>query len=299
MADTPAATPAPTATPATPPAAPATPAAPNTPPPETKFAGKYATEADLLKGVSEARKALGLTSDIQYSSVKDAETAYRDYDAMINSRKKTEAKPEAKPTDSLGIKPGEQAPAADEDLDIDGVLGKAGLKGDDLAAAFVNDGKLSDEHYAALKKVGFPRKVVDAIVGSQVAIMETKVTSAKSKAVEIAGGEQQHEQLRQWAAKNMEPEWLQKYSDRIAKDPAAYVEMMEIVAARHARTHGGGGEVIQGTAAASSRPTAFATNTEMLNAMRESQRKFGNWEKDAELVKRINATPKSTRTSVT
>lgn len=298
MADTPAATPAPTATPATP-ATPTTPPATPTPATETKFAGKYATEADLLKGVSEARKALGLNSDIQFSTIKDAEIAYRDYDAMINSRKKPEPKTEAKPTDSLGIKPGEQAPAADEDLDIDGVLGKAGLKGDDLAAAFVKEGKLSDEQYAALKKVGYPRKVVDAIVGSQVAIMETKVTTAKTKAIEIAGGEQQHEQLRAWAAKNMEPEWLQKYTDRIAKDPAAYVEMIEIVAAKHARQNGGGGEVIQGTAASPSNPTAFATPTEMRQAIRESQKKFGDWSKDAALMKRLAATPKSIKNSVT
>lgn len=257
-----------------------------------KFAGKYATEADLTKGISEARKTLGLKGDIQYGSIEEAERAYGDFDALINSRKKPDA-----PT-ALEIKPGE--PELSDDLDIDGVLAKAGLKGDELAQAYVENKRLSDEQYAALKKQGYPKKVVDAMIGSQVAIMSTRVEKATEAAIKIAGGEEQHEQLRVWAATKMPPAWLNDYAARIKTNPEAYTEMIEVIAARHSRENGGGGNsIIQGGAHSGPSSVGFKTNLEMRNAIAESNRKYGDWSKDSALMQRIKNTPAHIQKAIT
>lgn len=266
-----------------------------------KYAGKYESPDALLKGIGEARKTLGLDGDLKFTTIEDAEAVYRDYDKMIATRK-TAAKPEAKPeTGDLSITPKADA-TTDDDIDMDGVLQKVGLKGDDLAAEYIKNGKLSDDNYAKLKQAGYPKKVVNAMIESQVTIFKTQVDQANAKAIEVAGGEKQHQVLREWAAANMPAEWLNSYAEKIKKNPSVYVEMMEVVAAKHARAVGSAGSntIINSTVSGGDGGAApFATAREMRAAIVEANRKYGDWTKDPSLMKRYEKTPRDIRTQVT
>lgn len=67
--------------------------------------------------------------------------------------------------------------------------------------AFATDGKLSDEHYAALEKDGIPREMVDAYVAGQVA----NSNAIANAAYEAAGGEEQYAAMQSWAAESLTP----------------------------------------------------------------------------------------------
>lgn len=162
------------------------------------IAGNYKDETAFNAGYDEIVKTLGLEGAAQttFESLDQKVKAYKAMRTVLSQRKKTEEKPAETPVDDQ--KKTDQntdlSKAVNDDPDLNAVLTTAGLKAEDLAESWKTGKKLTDEQYAALKKVNplFGRKLVDQYFSGVEAQAQTVVhrqTEAKSKAVQIAGGE--------------------------------------------------------------------------------------------------------------
>jgi hypothetical protein len=136
---------------------------------------------------------------------------------------------------------------------VDEILTAAGLKADELGAQWATEGKLTDEQYAALKAKGIPKGVVNQHMQAAQLAYTTTMQTAQSQATQIAGGEQQLETLRQWAASNM-PEYLKPLNEQVRTNPALYPQLMEGIKTAYSMKHGAG-SLVTGTSA---RPAASA-----------------------------------------
>lgn len=147
--------------------------------------------------------------------------------------------PKADPTSPLTLTPG----SIDDD-GVDEKIAKAGLKRSDLEAKYLSGGKLDDTDYAALGKQGLGRKLVDEMIrgiaaGESIKIQLVQAVQARVEAA--VGGKQQHDNLRQWAEKNIDAKEIEQHNARIRSDPAYYETFMEIVQARYDKKNGTAG----------------------------------------------------------
>lgn len=101
---------------------------------------------------------------------------------------------------------------------IEAVLERAGVRGDDLAANYLTHGHLTNEQYEALGKVGYTRDVVDQFLAGQAAIAASRVDVAKQaaeRALEQVGGQQQWQNLAEWARSHYPPDKIKEIDARL------------------------------------------------------------------------------------
>ena len=137
----------------------------------------------------------------KYKSVQDLEQAY------LEAQKKISQGNQAEP---------EQAPVQETDGDLQiqhgpfqgsvtEVLEAAGLEGKYIAAEWAAQGKLTEDMYESLSKLGWQRQIVDTFVQGQfatAAMEQNQQNSMKLDAIEMAGGNESFQNLYQWAARN-------------------------------------------------------------------------------------------------
>ena len=291
-------------------------AEPNTTPPtetnaspkgEVTFAGKFKTPEALETGYREVRKTIaekhGLDTIPDNAVLVGDKGLFKDHAALEAAYKKTERlvgvateppknKAETPPKDAgLGIKPNE-VPLEDEDVDLPATVSKAGLKMDELEKQFAEHGKLTDEQYAAIKKVrpGMSKRDINDVaegLAAKGALRQRVVTELRGKIVEMVGGEQQLETLRneEVAKEYLTPAEIKDFNRRI-EDPAlalgAYSELNRRYAA-HVQKGGNGGSPVAGDGIRSTGPIKSAAE------FRELSRKSAMG--DAAATARIMATP--------
>ncbi|MEE2887549.1 MAG: hypothetical protein VX951_08970 [Planctomycetota bacterium] len=112
------------------------------------------------------------------------------------------------------------------EMDLEGLLNSAGLQGGDLAAQWVDQGKLLDHQYDALQQQGISRAVVDQFMRGQQAISSNSgyvQAEARAKAEALAGGGEELDNLFNWAGNRYasEPQKMQEINDRLG-DPARF-----------------------------------------------------------------------------
>ena len=222
-----------------------TPPPPATPPP-SPIAGKFKDEAAFAQGFREIHKALGLPEPAAdkpvfgdgtaYPDINAAAAGYKHLESLLGRRK--EAKPPA--ADPLAItKPVEQ-PLPD-DADVNAIVARAGIKIEDLQKQVQENGKPSDEQYAALKKQGYPPKVVDQFLQLQTVAFTATVEKVTAKAAEYAGGAEALTALRAWAAENIPADELEHLNAQVKANPSFYPTMVQIIAARKNNAIGASG----------------------------------------------------------
>ena len=99
-----------------------------------------------------------------------------------------------KPREDVSIE--REPPTTSDPKEVDEVLDSAGLSFDDLEVAVAKNGKPLEKHYAALAKAGMSRSAVDRLVRAEVIMRDATARAA----IEAAGGEEQINALREWAA---------------------------------------------------------------------------------------------------
>ncbi len=92
------------------------------------------------------------------------------------------------------------------------IVVKAGLNPEDLKAQLETDGDLSDEAYAALEQQGLRRDLVELYVDN----LNYRREQQTNEAINYAGGEQQWEQLSQWAGQNLANDEAARYNELLA-----------------------------------------------------------------------------------
>lgn len=91
---------------------------------------------------------------------------------------------------------------------------KAGLNPDDLKSQLEADGDLSEEAYAALEQQGLRRDLVEMYVDN----INYRREQQTNEAINYAGGEQEWQQLAEWAGQNLEGSEAERYNDLLASN---------------------------------------------------------------------------------
>lgn len=105
-------------------------------------------------------------------------------------------------------------------MNLEELLTASQVDGKEAFQNFVQDGKLTDEQYAKMAKVGFSRDFTDAFLKGQVAIAQNGQYAQhqmRSNAENMAGGPEQFEGLMTWASMNLSDERVDQLNARLAK----------------------------------------------------------------------------------
>ncbi len=194
----------PATTPVTTEAAPQTPAAPERP---AWLPEKFKTPEDLAKSYTELEKKLGA----------------------------------GKPKDDLAI-PAQSKPTPEPELpvtaDFDYYAEKAGQKLPDLVAEWEKSGKLTDEQYAAFKKIGYSQTMVNRVIKADMVIKENLM----HQAADLVGSKEQYANLMQWAGNGgLTQEEVAQMNADIAKDTEHnFIPTVERILLRHKNAMGAG-----------------------------------------------------------
>lgn len=263
---------------ATPPVVSAPPSPVATPtPPSAPLAGKYADQAALEKGIREAWTKVGLPGlpaegspligqGAMFGSVDDAVAGYKKIERLIAPSANQPTPPATPPAPALP-QIGEPASATDEDMTTVGLIQKAGLNGNDVMAQFGKDGKLTDEQYAAIRKAH--PGVSKAMLNEHLALLHRDfsrtIAEVKSKASEMAGGEQKFQTLLAWAGSQYKGEELANMN-RMLADPTTTVAAVKIMLHDYA-TSGGTTQTKPIIAGAPGAPTGKPANAAEMAAL--------------------------------
>ena len=137
----------------------------------------------------------------KYQSVDDLEKGYQELQTKFS---------EARPSTS--------------DMAIDDILDAAGLKGEEVATNWREDGHLTDGQYEAFGRLGFSKALIDQYFSGQVAIAqngEYAVERMERKAQEMAGGPEEWQSLMRWAGNNLPENQIDGLNERLQK-PTEY-----------------------------------------------------------------------------
>ena len=274
---------------------------------EVKFADKFASPEEFGKGINEARTKLGLDPHDEnappfgegsiYATVEVAESAYKDLEKLIHSRakpeKKESAKPEPKPD---GLKLASDPVEPSDDATIEQVLEKAELNGEQLAATFKEDGKLTDAQYTALRAIGYPRSAVNAFMQGQqstAALAVFEQDRIQKSAIGIAGGKEQWENLRTWAKGNYDTDEIADMDERLA-NPKRYKGAIKQMLSDHREAEGAGKtQPLVGGAAPSASGAGFTDHDEFVAAADKAMTARQSGQPNIALEKKIAATDDS------
>lgn len=137
----------------------------------------------------------------------NAETGEVDYAAMAKSYAELEAK--------LGGQTEEPEPDADPEQDgTREIVESAGLDYQKLGQKIADKGDLDPDDYTALEKIGVPKRMVEA----HVQLLKFHQETQTSRAVDYIGGEQETQDLLQWAAKNLSRQEQETYNAMLASN---------------------------------------------------------------------------------
>lgn len=137
-----------------------------------------------------------------FKSPEDLAKSYKEAQAELTRLKQGTATAEqaAPASNADGQQSTTEAPK--NDLTIDqaaaNAVSNAGLDVEKLSAEFFAEGKLKDESYEALSKVGLSREVVD----DYIRLKQGEAASVRAEVLTIAGGEEGFQQMIMWAASN-------------------------------------------------------------------------------------------------
>ena len=170
----------------------------------------------------------------------DSETAKDDAETKAETKVEAKAEdtktesnpPPAKPVAKVDdLKITEDAVDLDA-LDVDGLLKKSGVTREDVAAKFLETGKLDPAHAAAFKKIGVPRAIAEHMLSLELEkakFQHARIADFQKEAEQIAGGAEQLGTLRAWAKTNMPKSKLDALNLALEKDPSTYPDMIATI----------------------------------------------------------------------
>lgn len=118
-------------------------------------------------------------------------------------------------------KPEEEITAEDKEAventtsaDANDIVLKAGLNPDDLKSQLETDGDLSEEAYQALEQQGLRRDLVEMYVDN----INYRREQQTAEAIRYAGGDNEWQELSQWAGQNLEADEASRYNELLASN---------------------------------------------------------------------------------
>jgi hypothetical protein len=139
----------------------------------------------------------------KFNSPEDLAKAYAELQSKFGSKSQSDA-----PTDT---------PATTPDAEVKDALESKGLDLSTFSEEYGQKGELSPESYQKLQEAGYPRNIVDEYIEGQKARGALYESEVKS----IAGGNEQFNEMVDWARANLSPQEINAYNNVIdSGDPS-------------------------------------------------------------------------------
>ena len=109
-------------------------------------------------------------------------------------------------------------------LDLNGIIERAGVDNESVIHNFSSDGRLTDEQYQGFEKIGFGRTLVDEFLQGQLARTQVSANAQlqiQDQARQMAGGEVELNNLLAWAGQNYNEGQVQRFNERLGS-PTEY-----------------------------------------------------------------------------
>ena len=178
-------------------------------------------------------------------------------------------------------------------LDVNGILGRAGLKNEDIVTNWSAEGKLNDQQYAKFAAIGYSRSVVDTFLhGQQIASQEggREQQEMMLDAYEMAGGKEQLHNLLTWAQTQYQPEKIDEINNRLGTRSGYQGAMKELLFDYRQAIGAGFTRPMASGQAMPNVSSGFTSVKELVTAMREA-RESGRF--DEVLKRRLANTPQN------
>lgn len=206
-----------------------------------------------------------------FKSPEDLAKSYKEAQAELTRLKQGVASPDVAPDGTpASVAPADPAaPKPEGDLTIDKAaaeaVSNAGLDMEKLSAEFSTEGKLKDESYAALEKIGLSRDVVD----DYIRLKQGEATSVRNEVLSIAGGEENFSQMIQWAAGNYQD--TETYNKMITSGNPAQMRMaMTALKSAYVAANGQDPKLVMGNGSPASGST-YRNDLEMVADMQKPE----------------------------
>lgn len=145
---------------------------------------------------------------------------------------------------------------------------EAGLDFDTLVSEYGETGELSEDSYEALNQSGIPKHIVDAFIQGQ----EAKSQIITNNAFSLVGGEDQYNQMLNWATNNLTEQEIDAFNANLqSQDAAATSFAIKGLYTQYAMASGVAPNLVQGTGQTGS--GAFRSVAEMKEAMKDPKYK--------------------------
>lgn len=272
-----------------------------------KYADKYETPQALEQGFRELDKLVSGEMGrppLADSTVLVGESGmFKTHDELAASYTKTATAhgkikaPEPKPT----TEPAKPAPGApkiggnepapgsdmkigggseptDEDLDVDSLIEKAGLKKADLVEQWDKEGKLTDDQYAKIRGAnrGIGKAIANQLargMAAESALVLQESNRANEEAYKVVGGKDQLDMLIRVEAPKFVPKDQVEAFDKMLANPKTRVAAVRTLSVMHGEAVAGGkaNKIVGGNTGGGSVDGIPRTQQEMAKLMREVQ----------------------------
>ena len=163
----------------------------------------------------------------------------------------------------------------DPEAGVQQILESAGIDATEITANYMADGKLTDEQYTSLQKLGFSKAMTNDYLESQKAVAQNGVYAQQAmerEAAKLAGGKEQLDGLLRWASQNMDEGRIKDLDSRLAQ-PNTYQSALKELMFDYQMAKGTAGnrqEILAGQAMPNV-SRGFDSVNEMLAAIRTTQ----------------------------
>lgn len=175
-------------------------------------------------------------------------------------------------TDTTPEQLDEAAPSLEIQEQAEDLLTQAGLNMDELQTEFSTNGVLSEESFKKLDVAGFPRQLVDTYIAGVSALNTQAETFIQNVAYDAVGGQDQYQEMTQWAQGNMEPAEVLAYNAAVTSMDRGQATLA--VAGLSAKYHGAVGRegtTVQGSSGATQAGDIYETKTTMLTDLSSTE----------------------------
>jgi len=191
--------------------------------------------------------------------------------------------------DDAGAPAAEETPAPAEGLEIPAP--EQGSQEFDFAPffqAYNDNGSLSPEQYGELKDAGYPQELVDSYITGLQATQSQQANAVFEK----FGGAEEYAKVVQWASKNMDKSWLEKFNADVSTgDPNTTTFATEALRSAYLAANGQTPEVQVSGSSSGPGVTPFRSMEELMTAQRDERYKSGDPAYHKEVEARILASP--------
>lgn len=150
-----------------------------------------------------------------------------------------------------------------------------------------NGGKFTDETYTKLEEAGWSREIVDRYVAGETAL----ANAAAARVFEQAGGEEQFNAMRAWAAQNYTPEQQAAFDAAMRSgDAASESQAITALKATYEAKVGNDPKLVTGDRIIGDGPRPYASQAEMVQDMMKPEYKSDPAFR-AKVEKRIDVSP--------